>query len=76
MMNLQSLLPVLLSMILASCAQYDYDADQEKKSTTSHSRPQYKVNDKGNLIIDRRMEKIRNRGCEDNSVDCGRAVGW
>lgn len=63
---------LLLLTCLISCSSYNYEQKQEKKPATVDYRKIYAV-DGGR---DRRMEKVRNRGCDDNSTDCGKPIGW
>ncbi|WP_428943524.1 hypothetical protein ACQK5W_12385 [Pantoea sp. FN060301] len=67
---------VLLTVALTACVSTDYDARQDKPATQTGARPIYSVDDHGKLRRDRRMEHVRDRGCVDNSTDCGRPAGW
>ncbi len=66
---------ILISLtLLASCASSDemYSSD---KNSTRVSSPIYKVDGSGNMRRDHRMEKVRDRGCVDNSTNCGTPFG-
>lgn len=73
MLLLRLPLLLLLSLPLVSCtASYTPDR-QDNKPLPS---PIYRVDGNGKLKKDRRMERVRNRGCRDSSTDCGRPFGW
>lgn len=67
---------LLLSVALTACVSPDYNVSQHKPVVRPDARPLYSVDDHGKLRRDRRMEHVRDRGCVDNSTDCGRPVGW
>lgn len=69
---------------LLSCAPYNYEAQQNKRPDMHFNGPPgmhvngplYSMGHDGVFRRDLRMERVRARGCVDNSTDCGRPAGW
>ncbi|GEM_PF-3799949 len=62
-------------VMLTSCASSE-EKYQPAKNGPSSSMPIYSVDSSGNMRRDHRMEKVRDRGCVDNSTNCGTPFGW
>lgn len=68
------LLPV--SVIVISCAPYDYDSYKDKKPVTLASPPPHSIDSNGKLKKVTRMKQIKNRRCPGSAdVDCGAIIG-
>lgn len=61
---------------LLSCAPYNYEALKYRKPAMHAEGPLYSMGSDGSYRRDLRMERVRARGCADNSTDCGRPFGW
>lgn len=61
---------------LLGCAPYNYEAQQNKRPSMHVNGPLYSMGRDGVFRRDLRMERLRARGCVDNSTDCGRPAGW
>jgi len=70
----------LAAGLLASCTSYQPCPNPARpyphtKGPVS-SAPIYSVDSHGKMKRDLGREQIINRGCQDNSTDCGRGAGW
>lgn len=71
---------LFLSFLITSCSSYknkskipERSADVTIKDVSTHI---YSTNNSGERYRDHRMERVRDRGCADNSSDCGRSYDW
>jgi len=70
----------LAAGLLVSCAPYQPNPNSSgpypQQSGPVSIAPIYSVDSHGKMRRDLGREQIINRGCQDNSTDCGRGAGW
>lgn len=74
--GLRTGLMLLFLLGLIGCTTFTPNQHINSPRLFNHYPTEKRLDKNGQLEPDRRIEKLKARGCADNSLDCGRSIGW